>query len=262
MTTRCTYLLVFILLACAHSVTAQTPLPNAHAHNDYEHARPLLDALEHGFCSVEADVWLVDGALLVAHDEEDVTPERTLEALYLEPLAARVAANSGRVYPDGPEFILLVDSKSRPSTTYAALVESLKRFESMLTTFSDDGEQAGAVRVIVSGGRPLRDMLAEEHHVAAYDGRIPDLDADYSSAFMPLVSASFATAFPDAAVPLDETTKAEIRALTDAAHAKGRKFRFWATPEDERVWADLIACGVDLINTDQLERLRAFLESK
>lgn len=43
--------------------TDVTPLPRAHAHNDYEHARPLLDALDHGFTSVEADVWLVDGEL-------------------------------------------------------------------------------------------------------------------------------------------------------------------------------------------------------
>ena len=32
------------------------PLTQAHAHNDYEHDRLLLDALEHGFTSVEADV--------------------------------------------------------------------------------------------------------------------------------------------------------------------------------------------------------------
>ena len=48
------------------------PLPAAHAHNDYEHARPLLDALDRGFGSIEADIWLVDGALLVAHDLKDV----------------------------------------------------------------------------------------------------------------------------------------------------------------------------------------------
>ena len=43
-------------------------LPAAHAHNDYLHKRPLLDALAQGFCSVEADIFLVDGALLVAHE--------------------------------------------------------------------------------------------------------------------------------------------------------------------------------------------------
>src|ERR1043165_7084012 len=62
----------------------QAVLANAHAHNDYEHARPLLDALDHGFASVEADVWLVNGRLLVAHDEEAVRPDRTLQSLYLD----------------------------------------------------------------------------------------------------------------------------------------------------------------------------------
>jgi len=37
------------------------PLLHAHAHNDYLHKPPLLAALEHGFTSVEADIFLVDG---------------------------------------------------------------------------------------------------------------------------------------------------------------------------------------------------------
>src|SRR6516165_11995665 len=78
------------------------PLRRAHAHNDYEHKRPLFDALDRGFCSVEADVYLIDGKLLVAHDRKDVKPDRTLEALYLDPLRERAKANGGRVYPDGP----------------------------------------------------------------------------------------------------------------------------------------------------------------
>jgi hypothetical protein len=92
-----------------------------HAHNDYEHARPLLDALEQGFFSVEADIHLVDGKLLVAHDRAGVRPERTLEALYLEPLARRVKENGGQVYPGGRGFVLLVDIKTEAESTYAAL---------------------------------------------------------------------------------------------------------------------------------------------
>ena len=49
-----------------------TPLTNAHAHNDYEHTRPLFDALDQGFNSVEADVFLVDGKLLVGHTAFDL----------------------------------------------------------------------------------------------------------------------------------------------------------------------------------------------
>src|SRR5256714_6647293 len=85
------------------------PLPQAHAHNDYEHKRPLFDALDNGFCSVEADIFLVDGELLVGHARQDLKPERTLEKLYLDPLRERIKANGGRVHPGGPTVVLLID---------------------------------------------------------------------------------------------------------------------------------------------------------
>ena len=69
-------------------------LPAAHAHNDYLHKRPLLDALAQGFCSVEADIFLVDGALLVAHERASLDKRKTLKALYLDPLLERRRRNS------------------------------------------------------------------------------------------------------------------------------------------------------------------------
>src|SRR6202034_3699331 len=95
-----------------------SPLANAHAHNDYGHKRPLFDALDHGFCSVEAEIFLVDGSLLVAHNHKNVKPEKTLEALFLDPLLARVRQNGVRVYRDGPPFTLLVDIKADGQKTY------------------------------------------------------------------------------------------------------------------------------------------------
>ncbi|NVJ48512.1 MAG: hypothetical protein HWE07_15355, partial [Cytophagia bacterium] len=60
--------ILFISSMISSSLFGQTPLPRAHAHNDYEHERPLFDALENGFTSVEADVYLIDGELYVYHD--------------------------------------------------------------------------------------------------------------------------------------------------------------------------------------------------
>src|SRR5262249_40110861 len=120
---------IFVLLAAFVSLArAAAPLTHAHAHNDYEHTRPLIDALELSFCSVEADLWLVDGKLLVAHDLKNAKRERTLESLYLDPLRARVRANDGRVFRGGPTITLLVDVKSEAVTTYAALDDVLKRY--------------------------------------------------------------------------------------------------------------------------------------
>src|SRR4051794_7241519 len=84
------------------------PLLNAHAHNDYAHPRPLFDALDQGFTSVEADVFPVDGELLVGHNRRDLKPDRTLETLYLAPLADRVEKNSGHVFPQATRFFLLI----------------------------------------------------------------------------------------------------------------------------------------------------------
>src|SRR5215831_8197157 len=89
-----------LALAASCLAAEPTPLIHTHAHNDYEHKRPLFDALEHGFCSVEADIYLVDGKLLVAHNPWQVKPNLTLQSLYLDPLRERVKKNGGRVYPN------------------------------------------------------------------------------------------------------------------------------------------------------------------
>jgi hypothetical protein len=110
------------------------PLPQAHAHNDYEHARPLFDALDHGFCSVEADIWLTRDGLLIGHDRKDLKPGRTLQSLYLDPLRQRAQANGGRVYSGGPAFYLLIDVKTEAEATYAALDKVLAGYADILTT--------------------------------------------------------------------------------------------------------------------------------
>src|SRR5438477_9207522 len=117
-------------MACL--AAAPVPLIQAHAHNDYLHARPLFDALEQGFCSVEDDIYLVDGKLLVAHERQMTKPERTLEALYLEPLREQVKKNGGRVFRGGPEFTLLIDLKSDWHSTYPVLRDVLKKYADVL----------------------------------------------------------------------------------------------------------------------------------
>ena len=60
---------------------------NAHSHNDYEQKNPFHEAYNEKFGSIEADVHLVEGNLLVGHDNKDLKPSRTLENLYRTPLS-------------------------------------------------------------------------------------------------------------------------------------------------------------------------------
>jgi hypothetical protein len=270
------YALVVLLLGaaiagpCAPRAEAAAPptgtpvlLPRAHAHNDYLHDRPLLDALSWGFCSVEADIWLVDGALLVAHERSSVDPRRTLEALYLRPLQERFLANRGSVYPEAAPFTLLIDIKNTGADTFRALDRVLASYDAMLTHFTDDTTTPGAVTVIVSGERDLGVILGSSPRRAGIDGRLADLDGPLNRHQMPLVSDNWLLEFrwngrgaPSAA------DAAKLAAAVTKAHDRGMRIRFWSIPQTEAVWSALYDAGVDLLNADDLGGLNAVLSKK
>jgi len=237
-----------------------TPLLRAHAHNDYEHKRPLLDALEQGFCSVEADVYLVGEELLVAHTSRDLKPERTLEKLYLAPLKARVRANGGRVFRDVPTFYLMIDVKTDAKTTYAAVDKALARYDDMLSVVRDGKFQAGAVTVILSGNRDQETIKRQKVRYVGIDGRPADLDSEAPAHQIPWISTSWGSVFRwKGEGPMPSAERDKLKEFVAKAHRQGRKVRFWATPERPEVWKELLAADVDLINTDRLVELRRFL---
>lgn len=245
------------------------PLQAAHAHNDYEHRRPLHDALDHGFTSVEADVWLVDGKLLVAHDRADVDPARTLEKLYLSPLESRRTMNGGVEYPDWDgTFQLLIDVKSEAGPTYAAVDQALRNHPGLMTTYTADTTDPGAVTAVISGNRDKATMLAQQTRYAGYDGRLADLDSQLPASLMPLVSDNFSTSFTwDGTGPMPAAEHQRLRDLVDTAHRHGYRVRFWATPDRagrarNAVWRTLLDAGVDQLNTDDLAGLQRFLSRR
>ncbi|MGC0378769.1 phosphatidylinositol-specific phospholipase C/glycerophosphodiester phosphodiesterase family protein [Streptomyces sp. SAI-229] len=245
------------------------PLWQAHAHNDYEHPRPLLDALDHRFGSVEADIYLVDGRLLVAHDPEDLDPSRTLESLYLDPLAARVRAHHGSVYRGHRKALqLLIDIKTEGAATYLELDRRLNRYRNLFTTCAHGRVLPGPVTAVVSGDRAARaPMEAQRVRRAFYDGRLSDLGGTAPASFTPLISDNWTLnftwqgvgAFPDA-------ERRKLRDIVGTAHARGQRVRFWATPDlpgpaRDALWGELVAADVDHLNTDDLAGLESFLDA-
>ena len=250
------------MMLLARCVFAQTvPLIQAHAHNDYEHAHPLTDALECGFCSVEADIHLVGGELLVAHDKSEAKPGRTLQALYLDPLRERVRTNGGHVYPDGPEFTLLVELKTDWKVTYPALRAVLTQYSEVLTKFpSKDRKETNAITVIVTGNRSKEMFDGESVRLAALDGSLADLDGGEPSALIPWISSSWQTSFKwNGRWTIPESEKEKLKAMVARAHMAGRRVRFWEAPDQEVFWQEMLNEGVDLINTDNLRGVRRFL---
>ncbi len=254
----------WFLCAGGVAAVAAEPLPQAHAHNDYLHSRPLMDAIDHGFTSVEADVFLVNGDLLVAHTRAELDASKTFRKLYLEPLRHRVQAGDGRVYPGSDQpFRLLIDIKSDAESTYAELDRQLAKEADLFTVVRDGKLQRKALEAVVSGNRPLEMMRSQSIRYAGVDGRLGDLDSKSPIHLMPLISDRWGSHFRwDGEGEIEPKELAKLERIVERAHTSGRRIRFWATPETPHAWALLRDAGVDHINTDDLQGLERFLRGE
>lgn len=236
-----------------------TPLLRVHAHNDYEHKHPLFDALDQGFCSVEGDIFLIDGKLLIAHTTFDLNNKRTLQSLYLDPLRARIKQNGGRVYPNGPECVLLIDFKTDGGPTYEALKKVLQEYSKFITVFRDGKKETNAITVILTGGYPRAALAADNVRLAAGDGKLVDLKSNPPANLVPWISEDWSHLFKwRGKGPIPEDERRKLKDIVKQAHEQGRQVRFWGSPDFPDFWKELLDDGVDLINTDDLKGFADF----
>ncbi len=251
------HLFKYLLLLLPLGLVAQNPIPQAHAHNDYEHDKPLFEALSHGFTSVEADVHLAHNELYVVHDApENWSYTPTLEELYLIPLQQRIQQNNGRVYPDYNEFFyLMIDFKTDAVQTYVKLKEVLNKYESILSIVDESGndQPEKPVKVFISGNRPITQLLQDREKLAGLDGRPADLEKGYSFAVMPVISDNYNNHLTwDGTGKIDRKERKKLKEMINKASDQGKIVRLWAAPDTPEAWDFLLSMGVGLINTDRL----------
>ncbi|HEA20555.1 MAG TPA: alkaline phosphatase [Pricia antarctica] len=211
-----------------------------HSHNDYLQNVPFWKAYAAGASSIEADVFLVNDTLYVAHTIEEIDIGRTLERMYFDPLKEVLMLGL-----EGPNQLqLLVDIKSEPYATLEAIVNSLKKYSSI--------SQDNAISITISGNQPkLPDYLNYPDNIF-FDYQ--SLNAIENTAILnkiALISLSFKIVSEwngKGRLTADDFNK--VSQAIDKAHALGKPFRFWATPDSKTSWKVFSDMGVDFINTD------------
>ncbi|GAB4032415.1 alkaline phosphatase [Spirosoma jeollabukense] len=226
----------------------------AHSHNDYEQTIPFWQAYDQGFGSIEADIYARDGQLYVAHDSADISPARTLEALYIKPIVEKVRANKGKVYA-GANYGLqwLIDLKTPAHLSLPILVSALSAYPDIFGT-------GGVVKVVVSGNVPPPDQFATYPTWLQFDGRPAVAYTPDQLTHVGLISQDFKqyTHWNGKGL-IVKKERAKIQEVVQQVHRQGKKIRFWATPDNVNTWKSLMNLGVDYINTDQIAALGHFL---
>lgn len=248
-------LILSIQFIAAQSVKSYSTA-QAHSHNDYERARPFEDAYEQQFGSVEADVFLVNDTLFVAHNLKDIRPNRTFSALYLHPIAQKVQQNGGHIYTqDNVPLQLLIDLKTEGEQTLAALIKALEPHKDIFAP-------TGSVKVVVSGNVPDPSLFEKYPNFIFFDGRPENVYTPAQMAHIGLISQAFQQYSKwNGEGPILEKDKKKIQKMISSVHDLGKKVRIWATPDNINSWKTMMALGVDYLNTDKVRELGDYLRT-
>jgi len=237
---------------------------NAFSHNDYHREHPLTDALDCGFNCVEADLWLIDGELFVAHDKEDIRPERTFERLYLEPLSKLIEQNNGKVHPQSDRpFMLMVDCKSNGEEMLPVLKQKMESYRKYFCEVKDGKMHESAILFFLSGSRPVKSILEAGEGFIFLDGQIKDLGKGIDSNMMPVVSDDYARYIGwngEGDMPQEQLEK--MRGYIRQTHEEGKLFRWWGAPDLPSFKRLFIKEGVDLVGADDLKSMLSVLEQE
>jgi len=253
----------FIILACFLSLYisghAQYSTLNAHSHNDYANDIPFWTAYYAGFGSVEADVWAVNGELMVAHEEKDIATERTLGELYIQPIVKQFKANNGKAWAkNNHSFQLIIELKTATEPTLSLVVHQLDQYPEVFNRQINKN----AVQVIITGNVPSPAQFNQYPEYICFDG---DVHQNYNQAQqkrVPLFSQNlkeYTQWNGKANIPPAEFGR--IKQLVDSVHQLGSKIRFWDAPDIINAWMTLMDLKVDYINTDKITKLAEYLEN-
>ena len=255
MKTNLRHLLLALALTCCGAAAAQPPVL-IHSHNDYAQRVPFYQAYAQQVSSIEADVFLHDGQLLVGHDVEDLRADMTFEALYVEPIVTLFARNGGRAFRDSDQTLqLMVELKSETDPTLRAVAALLGRWPEVF----DPEVNPAAVRVAVTGRVPAPEAFDRYPRFLGFDGA---WDADYTPEQLERITL-ISTNFRDFSqwngkgtiIPAE---KERLEQVIDRAHEQGKPVRFWNAPEGTTVYYTFYDMGIDYINTDNPEVCAAF----
>ncbi len=233
-------LFLFLVLIVNGLVAQDSVLPRIHSHNDYLQNVPFWKAFSAGASSIEADVFLVGDSLFVAHTEEEIDNNRSLERLYFEPLQQVLTLGLDRP----KQLQLLIDIKSEPYTTLDAIIKILDRYPSI--------RGDNTLNITISGNRPKPFEYLNYPDYIFFDYQ--SLDVVENPAILEkiaLVSLSFKNLSEwngMGRLTADDLNK--VTATIEKAHALPKPFRFWATPDSKTAWKAFSDLGVDFVNTD------------
>jgi alkaline phosphatase len=247
--------IIFLLCIISTFAFAQNYPALIFAHNDYEQPVPFFNAYRLEVSYIEIDIFLKDKQLFVAHHEDEINKEKTLDDIYLKPLSKEIAKNGGYAYPDKNKTLdIMIDLKTDGVSTLNMLVKKLQKYPQLINS--------PTLFFTISGNVPDKTLWKDFPLFINFDGRP---GREYSKENMErirLISSNFRnyTKWGGKGV-LAKPDEEKIRKVINEVHSLGKKIRFYGAPDFTNAWIQFMDLGVDVLNSDKINELSAFLKA-
>lgn len=250
-------ILTIIFFAAVMNATAQPPrytVSNAHSHNDYEQKDPFWLAYNAGFGSIEADIFLIGGTLMVAHDmKELMANKRPLNTLYLEPLISCLIKNNGYPYADTTRHLqMLIDIKTDSIRTLDALINTLRNYDVIMNSKH--------LHWVITGNRPDPSLFPSYPSFITFDGVLSKQYTQEELSKIAMLSddwRKYTGWFGTGELPKTDLKK--IQAAVKKSKKLQKPVRFWGAPDTQNFWKMLMKWKAGFINTDHIPDLKEYL---
>lgn len=227
---------------------------NIHSHNDYASKLPFYEAYSNETGVIEADVFIVNNELFVAHTSKDITPQNTLKSQYLDPLSNKLKSLGGKAYTSNKPLILMIDIKTEADATLKLIAQQIKTYPDL---FSNKN-----LKVVISGNRPSPANWKDYPDFIYFDGRLNETYTPDQLSRVEMISEDLKeiTIWNGKGV-MTQADAEKVQSIIKKVHDQNKKIRFWATQDNVNTWMTLMNLKVDFIGTDNVPELTHFINN-
>ncbi len=232
-------------------------LEKAISAEDHKRKSPLTEALTFQCAGVALKVKVGKDGIIRCGNQ-------TFENLYLKPLEQRVAGNGGNVYEGRTEeFFLFVNVDGDSIQVWQQMQTLCAAYAGMLSGIENGQRKRKAVRIVLSGDVPARQIALSENRYLHVDENLEKPDARWNGNQIATASLSFGKLYNwNGEGNMPNMQYMGIMGQVKNGHKAGRLVLLRQIPESLNAFSILDGTGADFLEVEDLKLFSTYRKNK
>lgn len=248
-------IVILITYSEAFSQSLRAPVL-IHSQNDYNQSAPFYKAWSQKANSLDVNVFLHKGKLIVGNDCSKLDENETFEQFYLIPIQQMFKINNGRLWKDSENSMqIFVKFQSDPEASICVLDSLINIYRNCF----DSRINKFAAEIVITGNKPDKESFCNINDIFSFDGDIDILYDNNQLERIALFSDDFKKySYWNGKGSLISADLEKINSTILKAHKSGKPIRFWNAPEGITAYYTFYNLGVDYFSTEHIEDCVSF----